>query len=672
MFFNLYRSVGVAALLVVFHLFLVVRTQGSNYDCKADPEIQRRLEQSAELPPLERRSFLKALLEQNPDNVFVHRAYQDAMPPFGSRRNRLIDYYNELRTKYPENAVFLYLYGRSRIYQSSDEKLEVYKTVAKLAPEFFFVHLPLALIYSRGPFQDESKARFHTEKLLQLCPSEPMAYVYVENLVDSAMRQAVSDLRHLLERTNNFKEYKILWELEFQSSAESELDPVRQRIKSDLEKMRGDNTLPVLRTRKLGYVYLSDDVQAEAIDDLIVQFHSQSEDAFKILRHRWDEEHPFPKNPGETEAYHRELLKATEKWLKIRPDDVEIWLDRLAAMKNAPATEVIATGTKLVKLLESGETGNFLYPLQMIVAEVYLERGVGLEEVPLLVESARKEMVQSGQENAQQEQFNWTANRVLAGHRIKTGLLQEAHKILEEMLSIVRLKELEASESRDKKLAATWKNEYFQLKGELAELENRPADALAFYAKANPDSQEETEKIRVLWKKIGGTEEGLAEFLRPVSHDLQTQTDFNKPLADFELTDIEGKKWRRDDLKGKALLINIWATWCTPCRWELPYIQKLYEKMKNRSDVMVLTFNIDDNPGIVDPYLKKEKFSFPVIRALDYYGSVSPSGAVPTTWFVDRNGIIRKEENGFRPNNAEDWMLKAQDYLIQLAHTPLP
>ena len=87
---------------------------------------------------------------------------------------------------------------------------------------------------------------------------------------------------------------------------------------------------------------------------------------------------------------------------------------------------------------------------------------------------------------------------------------------------------------------------------------------------------------------------------------------------------------------------------------------------------MVLTFNIDDNPGIVDPYLKKEKFSFPMIRALDYYGSVSPSGAVPTTWFVDRNGIIRKEENGFRPNNAEDWMLKAQDYLIQLAHTPLP
>ena len=64
---------------------------------------------------------------------------------------------------------------------------------------------------------------------------------------------------------------------------------------------------------------------------------------------------------------------------------------------------------------------------------------------------------------------------------------------------------------------------------------------------------------------------------------------------------------------------TVWATWCGPCRDELPSVQKLYDLVKNRSDIQVITFNADQDPGLVEPFLAANHFSFPVLMsALDY------------------------------------------------------
>ena len=83
------------------------------------------------------------------------------------------------------------------------------------------------------------------------------------------------------------------------------------------------------------------------------------------------------------------------------------------------------------------------------------------------------------------------------------------------------------------------------------------------------------------------------------SAEIATWDTKNTLLPEFELSDLDGRKWSLADLKGKVAFINLWATWCGPCRAELPYVQKLREQLKDRKDVVVLTLNIDAIRGIL-------------------------------------------------------------------------
>src|SRR4029077_13962138 len=95
------------------------------------------------------------------------------------------------------------------------------------------------------------------------------------------------------------------------------------------------------------------------------------------------------------------------------------------------------------------------------------------------------------------------------------------------------------------------------------------------------------------------------------------------------------------------LLINVWATWCDPCRAEHPYLQKLYEKEKDRTDVQILTFTIDDEIGAVEPYIKDNKYTFPVLFARDLVKDLVPGVGIPQNWIVDANGKWLSTGPGF-------------------------
>jgi thiol-disulfide isomerase/thioredoxin len=95
-----------------------------------------------------------------------------------------------------------------------------------------------------------------------------------------------------------------------------------------------------------------------------------------------------------------------------------------------------------------------------------------------------------------------------------------------------------------------------------------------------------------------------------------------KTLPPFELADLSGKTWRLKDLEGKSLLINVWATWCGPCKEELPHLQQLYNKGKDRTDVQVLT-----------------AYNF-VMSLLDLIG-------IPQNWVIDPKGAWRWTQLGF-------------------------
>jgi thiol-disulfide isomerase/thioredoxin len=176
-----------------------------------------------------------------------------------------------------------------------------------------------------------------------------------------------------------------------------------------------------------------------------------------------------------------------------------------------------------------------------------------------------------------------------------------------------------------------------------------------------------------IWKKLGGSQAGWAAWLdsirtMPSPKPVPQRSGANRAIPAFTMTDQNGKAWTLDSLKGKTTLLNVWATWCAPCRRELPLLQQLYEQVKDRKDIQVITLNIDEDKSLVEPFLKTNKMSFPSLFAGGFVREFAGALGIPTTWIADATGTIRSEALGFSGEGAE-WITKTLKQMegIQLA-----
>jgi thiol-disulfide isomerase/thioredoxin len=131
-------------------------------------------------------------------------------------------------------------------------------------------------------------------------------------------------------------------------------------------------------------------------------------------------------------------------------------------------------------------------------------------------------------------------------------------------------------------------------------------------------------------------------------------------MPDFELRDLAGRTWRRADLAGKVAFVNVWATWCGPCRQELPLLQQLHERLRDRPDVVLVAMNVDEEAEKVAPFVAEHGYSFPVLFAHDYVRGTLATRGIPRNWVVDRSGVWRSDEIGFDERHAERWVDDAE------------
>lgn len=125
------------------------------------------------------------------------------------------------------------------------------------------------------------------------------------------------------------------------------------------------------------------------------------------------------------------------------------------------------------------------------------------------------------------------------------------------------------------------------------------------------------------------------------------QTGFRAP--DFTLKDLNGNIVKLSDFRGKPVYLNFWASWCPPCKEEIPEIQKFYEI--NKANVTVLAVNITFNDKVSDVVnlLKASNANFPVLLDTNANASVADAYQVygiPASFFIDKNGIIRATHVG--------------------------
>lgn len=209
----------------------------------------------------------------------------------------------------------------------------------------------------------------------------------------------------------------------------------------------------------------------------------------------------------------------------------------------------------------------------------------------------------------------------------------------------------------------------------IAEKRKNTEQAIEYYLQAFVRSMEGTEgvdrdelrhKLGLLYIAKHGSEQGLGDKLLKVYDVISKENaerlakleppNPNENVAsplEYKLTKLNGGEVRLGDYKGKVIVTNFWATWCGPCRVEMPELERAMEKYKDDKEVVFLAINTDDDRNYVEPYVKGQKIKLPVVYAnnLDAEFRIT---SIPTTIVFDRQGQVAFRQSGY--NSREDFV----------------
>ncbi len=118
------------------------------------------------------------------------------------------------------------------------------------------------------------------------------------------------------------------------------------------------------------------------------------------------------------------------------------------------------------------------------------------------------------------------------------------------------------------------------------------------------------------------------------------------PAPEITLKNLQGQEVRLSDLRGKVVLLNFWATWCKPCKDEMPAMQASYDKLRDQGFVVLAVNELEDTEKVIE-HVRKHGHTFPVVMDHDnvvanHYGVVG----LPASFLVDRQGIVRERISG--------------------------
>jgi peroxiredoxin len=150
-------------------------------------------------------------------------------------------------------------------------------------------------------------------------------------------------------------------------------------------------------------------------------------------------------------------------------------------------------------------------------------------------------------------------------------------------------------------------------------------------------------------------QEQLAAWLGNIQDSAEVELLYEPPAAapvidaaapDFTLTNLDGEEVSLSDFRGRPVIVNFWATWCVPCRREMPAFQRAFEAYQ-ADDLVILALDVEENAAQVEPFVEELGLTFEVLY--DSQGEVNDTYQVtglPRTVFIDRQGVIRHIQVG--------------------------
>ncbi|HZY61587.1 MAG TPA: TlpA disulfide reductase family protein [Edaphobacter sp.] len=626
--------------------------------------------------------------------------------------------------QHPDDPLALLLAGKILIGRNTPEAIHLLETAKIHAPEFPWPAHELAQLYSRGKYADAAKMKENLAKFYSLCPAwtadntfaNQMESFLLQKDLPLTAKTAVA-LRTKLERETTPKQlenYQMLWQREFLTRPPNEYDAERAQIKQDLKRL--EKLVPNGDAKWRSFLIEGDKLSGVSKEELVrlqeaaVHDFPHSRLAESQLWEQWNREHPLPDGQKDAEAwktYYAAKIEMVKKLIREFPEDP--YVQRSEFFEIARDDEYISREDGMAALnryLQAMDTyggyGTLSFmpsdpPRFLLDHDWQPERALELLRKTSTYKDAGHTKVNFGDDISDTdlkrfERFDAYQDRAILGLILKAAKLagkpDEAFKFRSA---------IEEQPPTDKgALEQYWIN-----RARFAVLNRHPQDALAYYRLA-VDSRSKAPEYRHgilrddlmaefhnLWIAQGGTEAAWTASTE-MSQAEKTQNnaapakatsltakkkepqgdwkDASNDLPSFALSDFSGKTWRLKDLAGKVVMITSWATWCAPCRLEDKSLQKFYEKVKGRNDLMILTFNVDENPGQVRPFIQEQGYTFPVLEAF----SLPPKmrAFIPRTWIIDPQGRWRWVKNGY--DDSQDYAGFEKEMLdrIEMAKAP--
>lgn len=672
-----------------FTLAVLAQTADPPPSCDPSPEIAKelkRLDIKENLPSKEllrrQKAILNELLAKYPDNLFIHASYVQTSWGHTNADYRayttVVSKYADLAKVHPNSLQFRYLYARALVDIDTPKAIDLLKQDLAIDPTYPWPHLGLAYIERSGKFADKEQVRHNLDSFFAICPGssneEAWASIQTHGSPEMAGRYAAKLRQRLVKETDREKlrSLETAWNLEFQAAPVTGHEAIRQRIAADLlrlDTLPGQADASWLSFLKSGHAMAGDQAAVKRIEEKLLTDYPQSPEADAITTARWEREHPYPTatDPDEKkQAYFQADLRRTDEALAKTPGDLNLLFDRLYTLgqvNDTSAAQIRTAADNFFRAQRADPDWGWGSPIHLEIAKIFVKKRVGVELVPGLVEQAgtfyHMARFQSDRES---DTSNWRATADLYLKIQSAIILTEAAR----QLSQPEIAKAAEDALRDVTPPESVQSSFWYATAKFAELEGRKLDALILYHRAietrssdvwPPDKEELLASEQRLFHELGGS---------PATRILWEQKEMKTESADefiwqkpaknmprWELSDLHGKTWKMAALEGKTLLINVWASWCGPCEAEHPYLEKLYQQLKDRPDVQVLTFNIDEEVGKVAPYMQERGFTFPVLLARNYVDDLVPTTELPRNWIVDAHGKWLWEQLGF--SGAENW-----------------
>jgi thiol-disulfide isomerase/thioredoxin len=137
-------------------------------------------------------------------------------------------------------------------------------------------------------------------------------------------------------------------------------------------------------------------------------------------------------------------------------------------------------------------------------------------------------------------------------------------------------------------------------------------------------------------------------------------------VPQFSFTSLEGKTVAMKDFSNKVLIVDFWATWCGPCREEIPHLNELYSELKSKGlEIVGISMDTDGTDGVKD-FVREFRIQYPIVmgdeKVAESFGGII---GLPTTFIIDRDGKIAKKYIGLPP--ADDMTKRVKDLVAGVA-----